>query len=292
MNLKEKVERWAFFLRTIRQFFDSKGFFEVTTPLLIEAGAFESCIDTMKVQWQGGAGELNSSPEIEMKRLLAEASLPIYQLAKSFRDNPPTPIHFKEFTMLEYYKPGWKYQDMKALTRELVVSLSPQPLTFAEYTVQELVRLSTGIDIQEASTAPKLRLALEGIGFSLSHDDTWTDMFLKLLVERVEGWLDPTKPTFVTDYPAPLAALGAINPLTGFAERFELYWKGIELANGCSELTDSLELAKRFEDEKMARVKAGKAPHPYPSVLFQAFQTLPPCSGVAIGLDRLFLCLT
>lgn len=291
MEIKQKVIRWAKFLSDTRKFFDSKGFFEVTTPLLVEAGAFESCIDTLKVLYSDGHGELNSSPEFEMKAVLSETSLPIYQLAKCFRDDPPTGIHFKEFTMLEFYHPGWSYYESKELVKEYVQFLSTSPLTFEEVSMRDLVHRSTGIDFEEASSVEMFKEKIQQIGVHLSEDDTWEDIFLKLLVERVESSLNPQRPTLVTDYPAALSALAAIKPGTSFAERFELYWKGMELANGCTELRESEELLRRFKRERFARERQAKVPHPYPSRLFKAIKTLPPCSGVAMGMDRLFLCL-
>lgn len=290
MDKAIRVKAWAKFLSQIRKFFDERGFYEVSTPALVTAGAFESCLDSLQVSYSDGRGELNTSPEIEMKALLAETSLPIYQLAKSYRDDPPSPIHFKEFTMLEFYKPGADYFVTQLITKELFSALAGTVLEFNEISVKQLAYRTLGLDLEKLTTTETLRAEVERRNIiALSADDTWDDIFFKLLIEKLEPALPTDRPTLLKDYPPSQAALAALDPLTGWADRFEIYWKGVELCNGCTELADLSELRRRFDRESELRRKAGKAPHPFPEKLFSAVERMPnQVSGVAVGLDRLF----
>jgi lysyl-tRNA synthetase class 2 len=293
MKTATKVKRWAKFLRSIRRFFDENGFFEVSTPLLVTAGAFEATIDCLHVQWNGGSAELHTSPEIEMKALLAETEFPIYQVTKCFRDDPPTGIHRREFTMLEFYRPGADYKVTQADMKSLFGYLNGAPLSFDEVTVRELFRQTTGIDLCASATASELReQILERKLVHLGATENWDDMFYKLLIECVEPRLDPAVPTLVRDYPATQCALGKVDSSRQVVERFEIYWRGMEICNGCTELTDPTVLRERYEIESRIRRAEGKQPHPLPQRLMDTLESgLPPASGVAVGLDRLFCCL-
>jgi elongation factor P--(R)-beta-lysine ligase len=292
MDAITKVKRWADMVSNIRKYFDTQGFIEVSTPQLVEAGAFEACIDALKVSFQSGHAELNTSPEIEMKWVIAQTGLSVYQICKSYRDDPSTRIHFREFTMLEYYKVEADHHEVKNILKNLIRALAPNPVEFQEFTLREILINTTGIDLDAVSDESSLRkIILAKNTIQLSGDDTWDDMFLKLLIEKVEPALSFEHPTFLTDYPTSFAALASVDPVSNKARRFELYWRGIELANGCSELTDVEELKRRRNVESLARKRQGKAEHPYPTRLFEAVGNLPQCAGVAVGLDRLFMAL-
>ena len=163
-----QIAAWSAFLRKLRAFFDSRGFFEVQTDHVVPAGAFEGTLDTLRVSWRGGTGELHTSPEIEMKRLLAADRLPIYEICRCFRDDPATPIHRREFTMLEYYRVDADYRRCLAEMRELLTELTGRALPFEEYTVAELVREKTGIDLDRMQTSRGYRSCkggrLSGLG--------------------------------------------------------------------------------------------------------------------------------
>jgi len=291
VNPATKLKAWAQFLREIRAFLDERGFFEVSTDYLVQAGAFESTLDPLKVTYSTGHCELHTSPEIEMKRALAETNLSIYQICKSFRDDPITGVHQREFTMLEFYRISSDYrmtiQDMK----ELLQRVAHRTLNFEEYTIQEAFLRATGIDLDRVREVTAFRDEIQRRQLSLvSLDDAWDDLFFKLMMEKVEPSLSAEIPTLLKDYPASLCALSKIDN-RGYAERFEIYWHSMELCNGCTELDDLAELKTRYEQESRARRQKGKEPHPVPANLFQALESLPPCSGVAVGLDRLFKCL-
>jgi lysyl-tRNA synthetase class 2 len=292
MEYRDKVIRWAQMLRQIRRYFDSADFVEVSTPQMVRAGAFESCLDSLKVSFSDGDAELNTSPEIEMKWVMAQTGLSIYQICKSYRDDPITEIHFKEFTMLEFYRVEANFVDVKKDLVALLKALDARLPPVLEVSMRDLVLKITGIDLEIARDGKSLRGEIERRNtIQISAGDTWDDMFLKLLIEKVEPGMDFETPTLVTHFPGSFAALAKIDPGSGYAERFELYWRGIELANGCTELRNASELRKRFEHECEARMAQGKVPHPYPEKLFAAVEKLPDCAGVAVGLDRLFMAL-
>lgn len=271
MDTVTALRQWARFLADIRRFFDERGFVEVTTRNLVPAGAFEGVIDCLQVSHSGGKGELHTSPEMEMKALLAATSLPCYQICRCYRDDPETGIHGREFTMLEFYNVGETYDGIRRLTTDLFVHLGHRD-GFREATVQSL------LNGKHPVPAPGER---------------WDDAFFKLFLTEVEPQLPFDPPTVVKDYPAQIAALAALNSDGKTAQRFEIYWKGMEICNGCVELGDPVELAARIVEESNLRTTAGKSPHPYPERLMKAMeQGLPPSAGVAVGLDRLFKCFT
>lgn len=239
------------------------------TPSLVEAGAFEHALDCLQVNFSSGKGQLHSSPEMEMKALLAEAPQDIFQIAKCFRDDPATGIHFLEFHLLEFYQMGVTYREARNLIRDLFSSLSPKPLSFLELSVDEAMQRYAGTSLKEIK--------------SESH-------FFELMTDKVEPALAFDQPVILYDYPASVSTLAQTSE-NGFGERFECYWQGMELCNGATELIDPAQLKSRYELESSLRKAEGKEPHPFPQRLYDALHQLKPCSGVAVGLDRLFWCL-
>lgn len=290
---KSRFQEWSRFLMEIRSYFISLDYLEVTTPSLVPVGAFEASLDCLKVAWEGGSGELHTSPEIAMKALLSQVRCPIYQITKCFRDDPATPIHRREFTMLEFYEPQANYLHTIRRTRELFQCLSTEVLTFKEITVGQAFLDTCGLDLRSCSTEETLRAEITKRGLiSCSPEDNWEDLYFKLLLEKVEPSFDPDTVTVLKDYPSSQAALARLNASGNIAERFEFYWKGIELCNGCTELGDREDLMRRYGQESEKRRKRGKKPHPIPQQLIDSIESMPPSSGVAVGLDRLFFCLT
>lgn len=293
MQSKERIHAWSLFLYGIRRFFGQNHFLEVTTPYIVHAGAFEESLDCIQIQTTQDRKELHTSPEIEMKSLLAVTDAPIYQIAKCFRDDPPTPIHRQEFTMLEFYEPNATYYQTLSRTKELFQSLSSKPLFFQEITVENAFLNATGIRLNEARSTELLYEAISSKQIiHVSPDDTWDELYFKLLIEKVEPSFDPKIVTVLKDYPRSQAALAALSKNGEIAERFEFYWKGIELCNGCTELNDPIELEKRIKRQNFLRQQRQKPPHPIPLLLKEAVQKRKEASGVAVGLDRLFFCLT
>jgi len=289
MDGSRNVRAWSALLATTRDFFRERGYFEVSTDHLVPAGAFEGTIDPLRVAYRGGSAELHTSPEIEMKRILSRCHDNIFQICHCFRDDLPSDVHLREFHMLEYYRQGVGYEALITETRGLFDRLAGRSLPFREITVARLFHSMTHLDLGSLSDAHDFREAVIGLGIQVSPSDDWADLFFRVMIERIEPALEAEFPLIVRDYPRPLAALAAFDASGSHAERFEIYWKGMELCNGASELTDSKELERRLGAERAARLARGLVPHPEPSRLLESLRAgLPRCSGVAVGLDRLF----
>jgi lysyl-tRNA synthetase class 2 len=226
-----------------------------------------------------------------MKRLLAAGSGPIYQLGKVFRQGEAGRRHNPEFTLLEWYRPGF---DHHALMDEVAVLVAPilglQEVAERMSYRDAFIRYAA-VDPFVASIA-ELRATAQhhGIeGFDAGEErDIWLDLILS---HRIEPHLGEDRLCFLTEYPASQAALARLNPDNpAVAERFELYYKGVELANGFHELGDSMEQCKRFEAELAERATQGREQPPMDERLLAALETgLPECAGVALGVDRLVM---
>ncbi|HZF31653.1 MAG TPA: EF-P lysine aminoacylase EpmA [Gammaproteobacteria bacterium] len=285
-------------LARIRAFFATRGVLEVETPALSPAGVSDPALESVTAQARS-LGErplyLHTSPEYAMKRLLASGSGDIYQLARVFRDDELGRWHQPEFTLLEWYRVGWDevalMTEVELLLRDALAADSAgerRPLapgavriTYGDACVREL-------GLAPTSATPSLVAAIRDRGVDvpagLSHDAV-LDLAFSTLV--VPGFA-PGALTFVHDYPASQAALARLKPgPPPVAARFEVFARGIELANGFAELTDAAEQRRRFELELDARRRAGRVAPPLDEELLAALERLPPCAGVAIGVDRL-----
>jgi lysyl-tRNA synthetase class 2 len=229
-----------------------------------------------------------------MKRLLAAGSGDIWQLARVFRDGERGRLHHPEFTLLEWYRVGWDHQrlidEVAELVGELLAERHRLPVERLAY--RDAFATHAGVDPWRAGVAG-LRAAAARLGIEV-HDpeggdaDTWRDL---LLVHAVEPRLGDGRLTFLYDYPASQAALARVRPGDPpLAERFELYWQGVELANGFHELRDPAEQRRRFAADRAARERRG-LPATAPDARFLAALDagLPACAGVALGVDRLLM---
>jgi lysyl-tRNA synthetase class 2 len=287
----ERLRRRAEMLSRLRAFFAERGFLEVETPLLADEVIPELHIEPMSVE---GGFWLQASPELHMKRLLAEGLPAIFQVTRSFRKDERGWLHNPEFTMVEWYRAGDSMDAGVQLLDELVQAVAgaapARRMTYAE-----AFQLHAGIDPHRASIA-ELVASHQGIEmdvpnelYSISRDE-WLNMILAM---RVESKLGQEGPELLLDYPASQSALATTAMRDGIevAERFELYWRGIELANGYHELTDAEALTARLEAVNAARRQARQPKLPLPERLLRAMKSpgLPPCSGCALGFDRLVM---
>jgi lysyl-tRNA synthetase class 2 len=285
-------------LSRLRAFFDGRGFLEVETPLLSHDTVVDRHLDPLAVTVfddprapsAGRTMWLQTSPEFGMKRLLAAGAPAIYQVAKAFRGGERGRLHNIEFTIVEWYRGGDSMQAGMQLLSDLadeLLGLGPaQSLSFRDAFVQH-----AGIDPLTADVAALAHAARDqGVcppaGPVAADRDTWLDL---LLVERVEPQLGRQRPVILYDYPASQAALACVRDESPpVAERFELYVHGVELANGYHELTDPEVLRRRNAQTNRGRSADGKRALPEESRLLDAMQQgLPPCTGVALGFDRL-----
>ncbi len=285
----------------LRQFFHDQGFSEVHTPVLGQDSVVDAHIDPIPVPAaNAGVSSLGSaslflqtSPEFCMKRLLASGMRAIYQIGPAFRRGERGARHNPEFTMVEWYRAG---DDLRAgldLLARLVSTLLPDRGVIA-MTYQQAFRKLVGLDPltasdEELSTTVTDRIAgIDSTG--LDRDGCLNVLFAEL----VQPALGSESPTILTHYPASQAALACVDPDDPrVAERFELFYRGIELANGYHELTDAEELHRRMAEANHLRKRSGSPELPMHNRLLDAMRAgLPPCSGCALGLDRLVMVLT
>lgn len=289
-------------LQGIRAFFAQVDVLEVETPACSFHGNTDPAIDSLRTHFHGpghvsGAPlHLHTSPEFAMKRLLAAGSGAIYQICHVFRDGEAGRLHNPEFSLLEWYRPGFDHRHLMDEVAALVQAVSARPLPEQRLSYGELFHAHLDVDAHRDSPgqlrARAMDLAVPGAAdLDLPDRDAWLDL---LLTHCIEPRLAADTLIFVHDYPASQAALARVRagdpPL---AERFELYLGGMELANGFHELTDAAEQRRRFQAEAAQRVSQGQAPVPMDEHLLAALEAgLPDCAGVALGLDRLLMYLT
>ncbi len=291
----------------MRRYFAEKGVLEVETPLLASATTPDPNIPSFSTA-AANAGEqsryhscryLSTSPEFAMKRLLAAGSGPIYQICKAFRQGELGRLHNPEFTLLEWYRPGFDHHRLMDEVAALVMDLAEG---YRVFEVEE--RLTYGecfqryLDIDPyVVDAPRLKICAEQQGLETNSGlaemdrDGWLDL---LMSHCIQPNLGQGRLSFVYDYPASQAALAKIRPGSpSVAERFELFIDGVELVNGFHELRDAAEQKARFESELQHRQENGLDGVKIDEYLLDALEAgLPDCAGVAMGLDRLLLVLT
>jgi lysyl-tRNA synthetase class 2 len=289
LRLRAKV------LAQIRGFFTNREVLEVETPLLASAPVTDLHLQALSCRYRGpGADEgrklfLQTSPEFAMKRLLVAETGAVYQICKAIRDGEAGGMHNPEFTILEWYRPGWNHHRLMDEVDELlqlVLGTAPgDRLTYAT-----IFERHASVDVFSASDEELVRRA-ETLGAAEPNALERDDLLDLLLSHVVEPQLGRNRPTFVHDYPASQASLARIRPGDPpVAERFEVFSDGIELANGYHELTDSAEQRQRFEADNAARRAAGLPEVPIDERLLAAMEHgLPDCAGVALGIDRLLM---
>lgn len=281
----------------IRHFFTERGVLEVETPLLGNTTATDPHITSFTVpapssQPTSNTYFLQTSPEFAMKRLLAAGSGSIFQLGKAFRVDEQGRYHHREFTMLEWYRVGFNHlqlmAEIDALLQTILHSQAADYYTYAEIFQNHLKinpHLCTIADLQNCA-------ARHGVNAMNNPEPTDKDFWLHLLLSHcIEPHLGRERPVFILDFPASQAALAKIrlgNP--PLAERFELYYQGIELANGYHELTDANEQRQRFINDNAKRRQLGLPELPIDNNLLAALAAgMPDCAGVALGVDRLVM---
>lgn len=285
------LQQRAEFNARIRRRFAEQGVLEVETPVLGQSSCLDPQVPSYSLNTESGTRWLQTSPENHMKRLLAAGSGAIYRLGPVFRAGENGRWHNPEFTMLEWYRPGFSDTDLMADVAALVTELGG-PTKWSVATYQELIQLHTSLDMHECRTE-ELQFWCQNHGLE-SAEQCDRDALLDFVMGvHVGPTLGCSQLEFVTRFPASqsaLARLDADDPRV--ACRFELYWKGIELANGFYELTDADEQRRRFAAEAVDRQQRALPAIPVDQQLLDALaHGMPDVSGVAMGLDRLYALL-
>lgn len=279
----------------IRQFFKDRGVLEVETPALSEFSVTDVHLSTFHTQFlspfssEAKTLHLMTSPEYHMKRLLAAGSGSIFQLCRVFRNEEAGKRHNPEFTMLEWYRPHF---DMYRLINEvddlLQQILDCEPAE--SYSYQFVFQTYVGLDPLSATRAQLVEKARKH-GFPCEDDENRDTLLQFLFSEIVEANIGKERPTAVYHFPSSQAALAQISSEDHrVAERFEVYYKGLELANGFHELSDAKEQMRRFEQDNIHRTQMGLPPQQLDTRFLAALKAgIPNCSGVALGVDRLMM---
>lgn len=309
-------------VRAIREYFQSLGFLEVNTPALQRSPGLEPHLQAFATELVHPIQRvrlplyLHTSPEFAMKKLLVGGFEKIFQIAQVFRNGERSHTHHPEFSMLEWYRTGSTYLDImndcEGLIRSVATAVQGKdPLLqwqgktagvsepFERITVVEAFQRYASVDLEvcldnlEPSSGP-IRKACEGLGISTVKDDRFEDIFFRIFLEKIEPKLGIQRPTFLYDYPVSMAALSrpkASDPR--FAERFELYVCGMELANAFGELTDPVVQRHRFENDMKLKEQLYGYRYPIDEEFLEALEEgLPECAGIALGVDRLMMLVT
>ncbi len=299
----------------IRSWLLDDGFVEIDAGALQVSPGNETHLHAFATELVGTALDrhrlyLNTSPEFAMKKLLAAGEEKIFTFAPVFRNRERGALHAPEFTMLEWYRAGADYtalwEDCAAMLR-LAGEIAERThwsfrgrsadvgAPFARLTLDDAFRSHAGfglIDTCQGGEPDRDRLAAraEAAGIRIAADDTWSDLFSRVLVEKIEPHLGDPTPTLLYEYPAPEAALA--RPVPGrpdVAERFELYVAGVELANGFGELTDAAEQRQRLAHEMDEKARLYGERYPLDEEFLAALAEMPAASGCALGFDRLVM---
>ena len=305
----ETLHRRSRILDRTRAFFRERGFLEVDPPIAQPYPNIDPHVFPVRISDASGRASglfLHTSPELSMKKLLAAGSGNIFHLGKVFRDHEGSPLHSPEFTMLEWYRvgepPDAVMRDIEDLLRDLARRTNgteevrhgerriPLPRRWTRWELTDAFAELLGSPIGDAET---LRAALLGKGIRPGPTETWEDLFFRAILDVVEPALARRGAVFLTGFPAELAAMARRRSGSGgLAERFEGYVAGVELVNGYEELTDHGEQEKRLLELSARHAHRTGVRLPVdPDLLDALREGLPPCSGAALGMDRLVMLL-
>lgn len=294
----EILQKRAAILAQIRQFFSRRQVWEVDTPLLARYSVTDPHMQALTADNPQGLAEpyyLQTSPEYAMKRLLAAGSGAIYQICKAFRKGEQGSRHNPEFSMLEWYRPGFDHHQLMAEVEALVKDVLGDRPGFEVLTYRQLFQQHIDIDPHRADALQLQVIARDRLDVQM-HSDNKNDWLNLILAEIIEPRLGVERPVFIYDYPADQSALARVSidaEGVPVAQRFELYVDGLELANGYFELGDVAQLQQRFAQDRDRREQEQLDSIADDAYLLAAMQAgLPDCAGVALGLDRLMMLAT
>ena len=303
-------------IKAVRGFFDEDGFWEVETPILQVCPVMDTHIHAFKTDILGLDLKkdrelyLHTSPEFAMKKLMVAGVAKLYQICHVFRNGEGSKLHSPEFTMIEWYRAPGTYEDImddcEGLLRHCAKALDVKTMRFGgmeadpfkpfeRLSVCEAFKSYADIDLEEVlDDAESFKVAAKGQGIRVTDSDSWDDIFFAVMAEKIEPYLGRGAPTILYDYPASMASLSRKKPNDPrFAERFELYVCGVELANAFGELTDAKEQRVRFIEEMDYKEKLYGERYPIDEEFLEALEHgLPESGGIALGIDRLAMLFT
>ena len=291
---------WQDFLQHVRRYFLGKSFQEVKTPTLVACPGTEPSLDVFETEFREGSKSrrfyLPTSPELNLKKLLAEGAENIFEIAAVFRNGEITPRHRPEFTMLEWYRAFSSLDSIRTDAQQLVAFLAAAlnekpPEKVLSFTVAELFKQHLNFDFKPATSAAELQKLAELHGVDVRSATCIDDYFYLIFMEKLEFKWPAESLVFVEKYPPYQAALARVDS-DGWAERFEIYWGGFELANAFHELNDPVVQRQRSAEDLQKKMQSQKPPVALDEKFFQALEFgLPPAGGIALGLERLYMVL-
>lgn len=294
---KDILERRSEIIKQIREFFWSYDFIEVETPLLVRVPGQEPYLSPMSVSISDEKGSshaayLHTSPEYTMKKMLAAGFTNIFSICKTFRNQESFGgDHNPEFTMLEWYRAGVDYTAIMDCVDALLKHVGYKQ-GVERIPMRTLWREYLDVDLNDYLDVKSMRDLCMKYGYEVGDDEQYEDVFYRIFLNLIEPKLNDRGAVMVYEYPAQMAALSKlVDADSRYAERFELYIDGIEIANAFSELTDADEQHARLEEEQKLRNQLGKKIYDIDEEFIQAVEAMPECAGIALGVDRLVMIL-
>lgn len=285
-------------IRTIRQFFNEKGFIDIPSPPMVEHPGLEAHLHPFQIMRAKDQGPMNyylhTSPEFYLKEMLSLGFEKIFSLAHCHRDEPRSSHHLPQFMMLEWYRANERYEKIMDDTEELIShcyeKFNLKIPKFLRMTVDEIFEETLDFKISNFLNKENLIKKIKSIDSSLITNESlnWDDYFFLLFLNKIEPEFKKFPALILYEYPAPLAALSTLKN-DHICERFEIFLDGLELANCFNELTDYEELLNRFKSENKSKQEQYNYSLPTPETFFETQKRLPKSAGIALGIDRLFM---
>lgn len=294
-------KKWQDFLSQVRLFFKEKRFQDVKTPVLVTCPGTEPSLEVFETEFKLGSKSIKyylpTSPELNLKKLLAEGAERIFEIASVFRNGEKTSRHEPEFTMLEWYRSFAGLNTIKMDTIELVEIMADflkvdRPVEVLTFSVSELFKKYCNYDLKPDTTIEELKKLAENLQVDVAAATCIDDYFYLIFIDKIENKWPQDRLVFIEKYPPYQAALARIGA-DGWAERFEFYWHGFELGNAFHELNNPVVQKQRALADIEKKKASGKTIISLDEKFFAALDYgLPPSAGIAVGLERLYMALT
>lgn len=298
---RKVIEKFSQFLMQIKMHFSEKGFLECLTPTLVPGPGTEPFLDPFVTEFKMGKTQkklyLPTSPELHLKKTLARGYGPVFEIKNCFRNGEISPHHEPEFLMLEWYRPFSNLEEIKIDLKDFLKEISGETqLKFVEKTMAELFQEVLGFTLTPKTTKNELLTLAQSLKLNSSESDSIDDIYNMLLIEKIEPAIGEKysaySPLILSRYPPFQAAYARIDE-KGWADRFELYWKGVELANAFHEINDPVLQKVRMSSDLVKKNSTGRESVGLDEEFLHALEiATPPSGGIALGVERLFMVLT
>lgn len=294
------ARNWQDFLSAIREYFVGKDFIELRTPTLVPSPGLEPHLDPFKTQFEMGSTRreyyLPTSPEFHLKKALVQGFPRIFEFKECFRNGEISDHHQPEFLMLEWYR---AFSEMEVMMRDVAYLVdflqdrfhSTEALPVSVITMEDVFQREFGFKLTPQTTQKEILVLAIKEGLDVSNDESFDDIFMRIFVERIEPHLGRKGPVILYHFPPSQAALARLTT-DGWADRFELFWKGLEIANAFHELNNPDEQRRRFKEDQKKKLELGKPVVPVDEEFLKALDYgMPPAVGIALGVERLFMAI-